>query len=103
MKTPLIIDNRGDLLVFRSKIDAESYLEAVDVQNGEYRGFDAEGRPLLFETEGGWVNVKINPASPADPADLQHVLQEFVFRATGRELESLEELLLFVDRYAISV
>jgi len=33
-------------MIFASKADAESYLEAIDVANGEYVAYDSEGRLL---------------------------------------------------------
>ena len=48
MKLPLVIDNRGDVLVFRNKEDAEVSLEPIDVIHEEYVGTDAAGHPLRF-------------------------------------------------------
>lgn len=46
MKPPIIADNYGDVLVFESLAKAESYLEPIDIRNGEYTVFDSEGRLL---------------------------------------------------------
>ncbi len=45
---PIIVDNYGDVLVFKSVDDALVYLEPIDVLNNEYIAFDAEGR-LLYQ------------------------------------------------------
>jgi len=53
MKPPVILDNRGDLLVFENSGEALAYAEAVDVEDGEYEAFDSEGRMLTLGTTPG--------------------------------------------------
>ena len=48
---PLIIDENGSLIFFRSVDSAESYLEVTDVENGEYVGYDSRGRLLALTVE----------------------------------------------------
>lgn len=43
MKTPISIDENGDVSVFASVEDAEAYMEAIDVERGEYVVTDADG------------------------------------------------------------
>ena len=43
MKTPLICDDHGCIDVFPTIEDAALYLEPIDIQNGEYRFWDADG------------------------------------------------------------
>jgi hypothetical protein len=43
MRLPLICDDNGDMTVFATLEEAAREIEAVDVQNGEYRFFDADG------------------------------------------------------------
>jgi hypothetical protein len=47
MKAPIIVCENGDINIFDSKEDAESYMEPIDVENGEFIVFDAEGKTLL--------------------------------------------------------
>lgn len=43
MKLPIIVSESEDINIFSSCEDACSYLELVDVQNGEYVVYDAAG------------------------------------------------------------
>jgi hypothetical protein len=51
MQVAIVLDNNGDLLFFRDVEQAETYVEPIDVRNGEYTGFDAEGRTLSLSVE----------------------------------------------------
>jgi hypothetical protein len=46
LKPPIIVDNYGDMMVFESLTKAESYLEPIDIRNGEYIVFDSGGHIL---------------------------------------------------------
>ncbi len=50
MRTPLFIDENGDLMAFDTAAHASLALEALDVECGIYVGFDAEGAPLRMRT-----------------------------------------------------
>ncbi len=50
LEPPLLLWESGDLHIFDSVPEAESWLEAVDVRDGIYRGFDARGRLLMLGT-----------------------------------------------------
>lgn len=53
VKTPIIIDNHGDLRTFDSVEAAEAYMEVVDVERGEYIARDADGHLLAIEVVVG--------------------------------------------------
>lgn len=46
MKTPILINEHGDISTFASVEEAESYMEPIDVERGEYVVTDADGLPL---------------------------------------------------------
>ncbi|MFN9389606.1 MAG: hypothetical protein ACK52I_00280 [Pseudomonadota bacterium] len=46
MKTPILINEHGDISTFASVEEAESYMEPIDVERGEYVVTDADGEPL---------------------------------------------------------
>lgn len=46
MKTPILINEHGDISTFASVEEAESYMEPIDVERGEYVVTDADGKPL---------------------------------------------------------
>lgn len=54
MKTPISVNERGDVTTFASVEEAETYMEPVDVERGEYVVVDATGQQLSIEvvTEG---------------------------------------------------
>ncbi|NJP35921.1 hypothetical protein [Micromonospora thermarum] len=45
----VIFDRNGGVWAFRSYDDAEGWIEAIDVVDGEYFGFDSEGYVLAFD------------------------------------------------------
>lgn len=59
MKPPIIINESGDITLFSSLEEAEKYLEAIDVINGVYQGYDAEGHPLKLKALNDRVTIKI--------------------------------------------
>jgi hypothetical protein len=50
MRTPLIVDAKGDVLVFDSVQKMLADLEAIDVKNKEYTAYDSDGRLLQLGT-----------------------------------------------------
>lgn len=47
MHLPIIADNEGDLILFDTLVEAERYLEPVDVSDGGWVVYDAWGGLLL--------------------------------------------------------
>jgi len=50
---PIIIADGRDVVAYRTAADAALALEGPDVLDGTYQGFDARGRVLRLESEGG--------------------------------------------------
>ncbi|MDO8444575.1 MAG: hypothetical protein Q7T53_00470 [Deltaproteobacteria bacterium] len=46
MKPPIIVNDHGDISVFKTVADAENYLESPDVLAGQYVAYDSDGRLL---------------------------------------------------------
>jgi len=46
MKTPILINEHGDISTFATVEEAEAYMEPIDVERGEYVVTDAAGLPL---------------------------------------------------------
>ncbi|MBI9075941.1 MAG: hypothetical protein JEZ02_11050 [Desulfatibacillum sp.] len=61
MKPPIIINESGDITFFSSVEEAEEYLEAIDVTNGVYQGYDAEGHPLKLQALNDRVTIEKEP------------------------------------------
>ena len=53
-RPPIFVFGDGGLTIFRSVGDAEAYLEAVDVLDGLYVGFDADARRLSIDVPASW-------------------------------------------------
>jgi hypothetical protein len=78
MTAPIIIYNFGDVLVFGSIESAERYLEAIDVENNEYIGYDGTGRLLELGTDGSHVIIRAAEACPTHQNDLRKILIEYL-------------------------
>lgn len=95
---PIILDNCGDMTAYESIEDALAYAEPVDVDNGEYRAFDAKGRAIVLGTEpgGGWGNRRTVVLSVEDPPrhaqDLQVRIVAYLQRLGEPVRDSEEDL-----------
>lgn len=69
-------DLRGDLSLFESENELLSYVEPVDVENGEYFAFDAEGRLLSLTVHNGQVRLSDGEAEPRHADVLARLLRE---------------------------
>jgi hypothetical protein len=82
MRTPIFLNESrnpgqlGDLRVFDDADGLRAGIEAVDVENGEYAAYDAEGRLLSLLTDGKTVSVRENEPQPTHAADLTRLLRE---------------------------
>ena len=78
MKFPIVIDENGDLSFFTSKELAQRWLEPVDVEAGEYVGYDAEGRLLSITAVDEYsVRIDLLDAAPTHAPVLKEKLQAF--------------------------
>lgn len=121
MKLPIIVNERGDVSIYRSAEQVERALEAVDVRNGEYVAYDAEGKPLILSVVPGQekgflglgskmverVAVIDNPAAEADQSELAAMLIEFLGRVgicpDNNDRSDLSSLLkLVIDKVGYS-
>lgn len=76
---PIIVDENGDLEVYRDVEDACSALEAIDVLDGVYVAYDSRGYPLSIETSGSIATgMSISPGTTPRPDDLVRRLRHFV-------------------------
>jgi hypothetical protein len=79
MKAPLVINNRGDVLIFESSEVAIRYLEATDVLNGEYVGYDSEGRLLCIGVvDANRVTVSDSEEVPTHSEELIAILRNLL-------------------------
>jgi hypothetical protein len=78
---PVVVDERGDVTLYRSIESAAFALEPIDVQNGEYVAYDSEGFILTLECQGPRVVIAGRASIQPEPAALIGVLQSFWERA----------------------
>jgi hypothetical protein len=82
VKTPIIVDNRGDVFLFESISDMERYIEPIDVVNQEYKFFDSTGRALTvgIQNDQGREKVKIMQCEdqPTHQSELRSLLITFL-------------------------
>ena len=50
MKLPLFIIEGQDVSIYKSVKNAECALEAIDIHDGVYHGYDSDGVELIFST-----------------------------------------------------
>jgi hypothetical protein len=69
--------------IYRTVRELETYAEAVDVANGEWRGYDAHGKPLLLSVEG--KEVRVEPGIGFAPEALAEWLRSSPFLKRQRD------------------
>ncbi|HEV8044371.1 MAG TPA: hypothetical protein VGP38_04265, partial [Rubrobacter sp.] len=77
---PVVIVEGWDVSLFESVAEAESYLEPVDVSDGVYFGFGAEGRLSRIETDGVRVRIRTAEKEPIHVEELEDLLRGFLER-----------------------
>jgi hypothetical protein len=99
---PIVADDRGDILVFPTVVDAESYIEPIDADLGTYVAWDAVGNRLTVASvdSGRAVRIRVDETTPADPDALTARLRWFAGRfnrsddwVARMDVASLPELL----------
>ena len=78
LSTPIVVAEGWDIILFKTVADAESYLEPIDVINGIFDGYDAEGRLLKFETNVNEVRIYAAEEEPAHSGELERLLRGFL-------------------------
>jgi hypothetical protein len=81
----LVFDRDGNLMVFLSAADAAGYMEAVDVEAGEYpAAFLLDGTRVDVGTDDGQT-VTLTPGASGHMAELMHHLSNYN-RRVGRDV-----------------
>lgn len=108
MQSPIVGFCEGDLVLFACVADAETYIEAVDVEDGAWTAFDAEGRLLQLETlQRGVTRVRRTAAesAPTHKDELRRKVKAFARRVGKLERvfdsRSLDELLAWAGQFGV--
>jgi hypothetical protein len=115
MKLPIIIYENGDVYIFKTRKEAENYLEPIDVENQEYVAYDSEGHLLKLEVESkpvrSWLKflrnervvIRDNHPSVEGHSELRKILIEYLSVCRPNMLQeslreaSLQELVNKID------
>lgn len=98
MVTPPIVAAEGmDIKLYESLGDAELDLEVVDVEDGVFTLFDAEGRKLRALAMGSRVIIKAEEDTPGHKSELEDLLRAFLL-SIGRATAPSEDLGTLLDR-----
>lgn len=95
MKLPIIIDEHGDISVYRTVEELEQALEAIDVKDDEYIAYDASGCLLKLETS---IEKKKILGGVFGEANLERVVLNPDFCKSGYENELSQKLNNFLQR-----
>jgi hypothetical protein len=100
---PILVDNCGDVMFFRSLEGAQSYLEPIDVKNGEHVAYDREGRLLELGVERvpsrswlgrpTWRERVVVDCAERDPAHVGELRQALTRYLGHLDSSSLDETL----------
>ena len=112
MRLPIIGFCEGDLCLFASVRDAESCIEAIDVEAGAWVAYDRDGRLLKLESyrrqEGPrLVRITAAEAEATHATELRRKLKRFAktyARWVGEiesvlDTRSLEDLITWAERF----
>ncbi len=83
MTPPIVIDENGDVSLYRSVEAAARALEPIDVKNSEYVAYDSEGFVLTLECLGPRVAITGRAYSQPESETLVAVLKSFWERASS--------------------
>jgi hypothetical protein len=101
VKPPIIIDEQGDISIYRTIVDAELALEAIDVKAERYKAYDSVGLSLqlailnepkkamfgLFDINTEIVRIQPRNESLLCDTELATKLREFLRRTELPETE----------------
>ncbi len=95
IQEPIILDGDGGADVFRTREEAERYVEPEDIRNGVYKAYDALGRVLAIEVapdgSAGSLTMK-------NPWELRAAELEDVLRLMLRNVAAARSVPFDVDR-----
>jgi len=83
MKFPLIIDEHGDVSLYWSLEELKSDIEPIDIENGEYVAYDADGKNLRLDAHSDRiVKVVIDENVPINLNNVTIALKRFIAART---------------------
>lgn len=104
---PIILDEHGSCDIYARYDEAVRAIEAIDVRNNEYRGYDAEGRKLaLSADDADKITISLAEEEPTHQQELREVLIKHLrgLKDSPDQVEdrSIEELLQLAPQHQYS-
>jgi hypothetical protein len=78
IKKPVIVAEGLDILFYDDIEDAEKHLEPIDVDNGIYVAYDADGRLLKIQNDDNKISISIFEQNPTHRKSLEDLLRKFL-------------------------
>jgi hypothetical protein len=75
---PIFVIEGRDVTIFESLEDAQLQVEPIDVLEGVYVAYDAEGRILRMVVEGDQVKVRLGEDEPTHAEELSRILKDYL-------------------------
>ncbi len=104
--TPVVLAEGHDVVLFRSVSEAEAHVEAIDVDNGVYRAWDATGVPLQLVADGPRglptsrkVHIHLGTPSAGAAAELAKLLTGVLVELGAEAPDAGEALPVLVTRF----
>lgn len=96
MKFPIFLDEQGDLSAFKNVETLRLYIEPIDIKNGEYQVFCADGKSVipLVKNDG----VQIQATNEKMQNELLGLINEF-FQRTKPAIGTISALDLAVSAF----
>jgi hypothetical protein len=101
MKTPIIVSDEGDVLIFESIQAAESYIEPWHLDR--LITFDSDGTMLNFREEGGGVKLYPVKEEQKHEEELKGLLKRFLKKVMPTETYdnlNLSQLIIIMSRFS---
>lgn len=73
-----LVDRSGDVAVFTRLEDLLGWVEAVDVEDGEYTAYDSEGRLITLRPYSGTALARVAEHRPQHAEDLRRALSSYL-------------------------
>lgn len=95
-RPPILLAEGEDISVFKTVAAAASYAEAIDVDDGVYKAWDAQGRLLTLSTApphgvatSRLVHIRVATPSRSEPDILRNLLASVLSRFAGVHVADL--------------
>jgi hypothetical protein len=101
--SPIFICEHGDVSVYSSPQRACVEIEAIDIKNNEYIGFDFNGRKLIIKLINEKPAIYLQEELPSCPEQLEKILLRFLVLIGDKEYvhekKELKDLVAYFKKF----